>query len=338
MYRARDTFEDVYILHCHATCDEWQTAKEYEESKGDDRFHSKELFYRLESSRRHIQKRELASTLITQTPGMANITNNSVINSNNNSSKYVNSITFNANMNILSNNNNAVANNSTSNNANINRSISNNNNIINTKQNIMAVKNVISKIVATSTLNTNISTTVKANCTNTHIIYNKALDALQNTGHLRGFIRANIVTENMNSNLSQQQPQQSNTVTATAITSNYTIMNNNINSQQQPNNQHPFYSQQHIFGVYCIKWKRPNVCEENESKFAINGVPVLEPPLIIQCELEERMFVKMPITLKVLLKNPTHQILHLIASLNQFSMENFICSGHKEVIYTIYSN
>ncbi|XP_060652772.1 trafficking protein particle complex subunit 11 [Drosophila nasuta] len=125
------------------------------------------------------------------------------------------------------------------------------------------------------------------------IIFNKALEAVQATGHHRGFIKGVYTLD---------------------ATQSSTIPK---------------------FGVFCIRWRRPGVKEENESKFIISGLDIAEPPLNIYCTIEEKMFVKMPMAFKVVLKNPTTHVLHLIATLSISKSDNFICSGHKQLDVSI---
>lgn len=56
---------------------------------------------------------------------------------------------------------------------------------------------------------------------------------------------------------------------------------------------------------------------------------VVDPPLNIYCYLEEKMYVRVPMTLRITLKNPTRKILHLQALLN--SSDSFMFSGHRQV-------
>uniref|UniRef100_A0A6P4EJA3 Trafficking protein particle complex subunit 11 n=1 Tax=Drosophila rhopaloa TaxID=1041015 RepID=A0A6P4EJA3_DRORH len=126
----------------------------------------------------------------------------------------------------------------------------------------------------------------------TRLVYNKALEAVQGTGHCRGFIKGIYTLEGLQSALP-------------------------------------------IFGVFCIRWRRANGKEENESKFVISGLDIAEPPLNIYCTIEEKMFVKMPMAFKVVLKNPTTHVLHLIANLSISKTDNFICSGHKQLDISI---
>lgn len=89
-----------------------------------------------------------------------------------------------------------------------------------------------------------------------------------------------------------------------------------------------------IFGVYCIRWRRSGFSEENESKFVISGVEVIEPPINMYCYFDRKMYLRTPMTLKVTLKNPSSRILHLITSLN--NCESFMFAGHKQVIFVSF--
>lgn len=57
---------------------------------------------------------------------------------------------------------------------------------------------------------------------------------------------------------------------------------------------------------------------------------VIDPPLNIYCYLEEKVYVRVPMTLRVTLKNPTRKIVHLQSLLN--SSDSFMFSGHRQVI------
>ncbi|EDV96352.1 trafficking protein particle complex subunit 11 [Drosophila grimshawi] len=131
------------------------------------------------------------------------------------------------------------------------------------------------------------------------VIFNKALDAVQVTGHCRGFIKGVY------------------TLDAVASTS--------VSAPLNPPK----------FGIFCIRWRRAGAKEENESKFIISGLDIAEPPLNIYCTIEEKMFVKMPMAFKVVLKNPTMHVLHMIATLAISKSDNFICSGHKQLDISI---
>ncbi|XP_050073443.1 trafficking protein particle complex subunit 11 [Anopheles maculipalpis] len=91
-----------------------------------------------------------------------------------------------------------------------------------------------------------------------------------------------------------------------------------------------------VFGVYCVRWCRsrtPNVV--NESKFIINGIEVIDPPLNLYCYIEQRMYVRLPMTLRVTLRNPTRRILHLQAILN--SSDSFMFAGHRQLNVSIFA-
>ncbi|EAA11770.4 AGAP006517-PA [Anopheles gambiae str. PEST] len=91
-----------------------------------------------------------------------------------------------------------------------------------------------------------------------------------------------------------------------------------------------------IFGMYCVRWCRsrtPNVV--NESKFIINGIEVIDPPLNLYCYIEQRMYVRLPMTLRITLRNPTRRILHLQAILN--SSDSFMFAGHRQLNVSIFA-
>uniref|UniRef100_A0A182NIX3 Trafficking protein particle complex subunit 11 n=1 Tax=Anopheles dirus TaxID=7168 RepID=A0A182NIX3_9DIPT len=91
-----------------------------------------------------------------------------------------------------------------------------------------------------------------------------------------------------------------------------------------------------IFGMYCVRWCRsrtPNVV--NESKFIINGIEVVDPPLNLYCYIDQRMYVRLPMTLRITLRNPTRRILHLQAILN--SSDSFMFAGHRQLNVSIFS-
>uniref|UniRef100_A0A182K588 Trafficking protein particle complex subunit 11 n=1 Tax=Anopheles christyi TaxID=43041 RepID=A0A182K588_9DIPT len=91
-----------------------------------------------------------------------------------------------------------------------------------------------------------------------------------------------------------------------------------------------------IFGMYCVRWSRsrtPNVV--NESKFIINGIEVIDPPLNLYCYIDQRMYVRLPITLRITLRNPTRRILHLQAILN--SSDSFMFAGHRQLNVSIFA-
>uniref|UniRef100_A0A1B0G1W3 Trafficking protein particle complex subunit 11 n=1 Tax=Glossina morsitans morsitans TaxID=37546 RepID=A0A1B0G1W3_GLOMM len=61
------------------------------------------------------------------------------------------------------------------------------------------------------------------------------------------------------------------------------------------------------------------------------------PPLNIYCSIEERAYVKMPMTFKITFKNSTAKVIHLIATLIINNSDSFICSGHKQLDVSIFA-
>lgn len=93
-----------------------------------------------------------------------------------------------------------------------------------------------------------------------------------------------------------------------------------------------------VFGLYCIKWKKTNSDIVSESKFVVTGLEIIEPPINIYCYIKQRLYVREVFTLKITLKNPTKNILHLIATLN--SCDGFMFAGHRQVLlkFTLSQN
>ncbi|XP_055625411.1 trafficking protein particle complex subunit 11 isoform X2 [Toxorhynchites rutilus septentrionalis] len=151
-------------------------------------------------------------------------------------------------------------------------------------------------------------------------IYNQAIDCVQLTNNERnGFINATISTSSTNGAMVTRGRSSEPGNSGTADTSGD---NGDRNL---------------IFGVYCVRWSRsssPNVI--NESKFVISGIEVVDPPLNIYCYLETKMYVRVPVTLRITLKNPTRKILHLQAVLN--SSDSFMFSGHKQLKISIFAH
>lgn len=56
---------------------------------------------------------------------------------------------------------------------------------------------------------------------------------------------------------------------------------------------------------------------------------IVEPPLNIYCYLEDKMYVKVPMTLKITLKNPSRSTLRLKTYLK--TSDNFIFAGNTQV-------
>lgn len=56
---------------------------------------------------------------------------------------------------------------------------------------------------------------------------------------------------------------------------------------------------------------------------------IIEPALNLYCYIEKRLYVREIFTLKITIKNPTKNILHLQATFN--SADGFMFSGHRQV-------
>lgn len=121
-------------------------------------------------------------------------------------------------------------------------------------------------------------------------IYNNAIDAITLTGNRRGFLNTKAI--------------------------------NLLNSVQQS-------SDQPIVGIYCVRWRRKGEKHENESKFVVNCVEIVEAPLNLYCYLDEKMYVKVPMTLTITLKNTTNTTIHLKSYLK--NADNFMFAGHSQV-------
>ncbi|KAM7354828.1 trafficking protein particle complex subunit 11 gry [Cochliomyia hominivorax] len=276
-YQNGDKLEDVIVLRTNSTSEEWLTAKEYERSKND---LQPNIFNRLRTSRKHSIKTSDSTVLSALNPNhlnkslMGKLPTNMTILNNTASPNALMVSSQNSNMSTstISDDGKTAAN-----------SIAGNNN-----------NNITDE---------NVAQAPKQNL-HTRLIYNKTLDGIHATGHLRGFLKASLLMDGTGQNLQSATP----------------LLNNQI-----------------IFGFYCVKWRRCGGKEENESKFVIYGLPIVEPPLNIYCSIEEKMFVKMPMTFKVVLKNPTPKVIHLIAVLSISNTDNFICSGHKQLDISIFA-
>lgn len=86
-----------------------------------------------------------------------------------------------------------------------------------------------------------------------------------------------------------------------------------------------------IFGIYGIRWRRAGGTLENESKFIINSIEIIEAPLNIYCYLDEKMYVKVPMTLRITLKNTANSTLYLKSILK--NADNFMFAGHSQVCF-----
>lgn len=84
-----------------------------------------------------------------------------------------------------------------------------------------------------------------------------------------------------------------------------------------------------VMGIYCVRWRRTGETNENESKFLINSIEIVEAPLNIHCYLDETMYVKVPMTLLISLRNTTNSTLYLKTGLK--NADNFMFAGHSQV-------
>lgn len=89
---------------------------------------------------------------------------------------------------------------------------------------------------------------------------------------------------------------------------------------------------QQIMGVYCIRWRRAGASVENESKLLVKCIEIIEAPLNLYCFLDEKMYVKVPMTLKITLRNMTNSTIHLKSCLK--NADNFMFAGHSQVSST----
>lgn len=64
---------------------------------------------------------------------------------------------------------------------------------------------------------------------------------------------------------------------------------------------------------------------------------VVEPPLNIYCYLDDKMYVKVPMTLKITIKNPSRTAMRLKTCLK--NSESFMFSGNTQVrdIFCLYT-
>lgn len=124
------------------------------------------------------------------------------------------------------------------------------------------------------------------------MIYNHTVDAFTMIENSKGFLCANVLN-----------------------------VDNQMAASMKPNQQ--------IIGVYCIRWRRAGERFENESKLLVNCIEIIEAPLNLYCFLDEKMYVKVPMTLKITLRNMTNSTIHLKSCLK--NADNFMFAGHSQV-------
>lgn len=126
-------------------------------------------------------------------------------------------------------------------------------------------------------------------------IFNKTIDAFSMVEKTKGFLCANVIN--------------SHSVSST------------INQNRQ------------IIGIYCIRWRRAGESFENETKLMVNSIDVVDAPLNLYCYMDEKMYVKVPMTLTITLRNTTNSTIHLKTYLK--NADNFMFAGHSQVSSTI---
>lgn len=122
-------------------------------------------------------------------------------------------------------------------------------------------------------------------------IYNHTIDAFSMVEQTKGFLCANVIN--------------SHSVSST------------INQNRQ------------IIGIYCVRWRRAGELFENETKLMVNSIDIVEAPLNLYCYMDEKMYVKVPMTLTITLRNTTNSIIHLKSYLK--NADNFMFAGHSQV-------
>lgn len=124
------------------------------------------------------------------------------------------------------------------------------------------------------------------------MIYNHTVDAFTMIENSKGFLCANVLSIDKNNQMKSAK------------------------SNQQ-------------IGIYSIRWRRAGDSFENESKLLVNCIEIVEAPLNIYCFLDEKMYVKVPMTLKITLRNVTNSTIHLKSWLK--NADNFMFAGHSQV-------
>lgn len=122
------------------------------------------------------------------------------------------------------------------------------------------------------------------------MIYHNAIDAFNMIGNRNGFLTTNAV--------------------------NLAGIASDINGQS-------------IMGVYCVRWRRTGERLENETKLIVNCLEIVDAPLNLYCYFDEKMYVKVPMTLTISLKNTTNATIHLKSYLK--NADNFMFAGHTQV-------
>lgn len=129
------------------------------------------------------------------------------------------------------------------------------------------------------------------------MIHNHTIDAFNMIENSKGFLNANILN--------------SHSVSST------------INQNRQ------------IIGIYCIRWRRAGEKYENETKFMVNSIEIVDAPLNLYCYMDEKMYVKVPMTLTITLRNSTNSTIHLKSYLK--NADNFMFAGHSQFNISLFA-
>lgn len=138
----------------------------------------------------------------------------------------------------------------------------------------------------------NASETGNAPIPNPKIIYQNAIDSFTMIGNRKGFLGTNAINW---------------TGTASEL------------------------SNQSMIGVYCVRWRRNGERSENETKLFVNSIEIVDAPLNLYCYFDEKMYVKVPMTLTISLKNSTNATIQLKSYLK--NADNFMFAGHTQVTF-----
>lgn len=65
-------------------------------------------------------------------------------------------------------------------------------------------------------------------------------------------------------------------------------------------------------------------------------IEIMEPPLNIQCYFAEAIYVKVPVNMRITVKNPSDRVLYIVANLSNSDI--FMFSGHRHISLALYPN
>lgn len=127
---------------------------------------------------------------------------------------------------------------------------------------------------------------------NPKMIYQNAIDSFNMIGNRKGFLGTNSI--------------------------NWTGTASELNNQT-------------MIGVYCVRWRRSGDRAENETKLFVSSIEIVDAPLNLYCYFDEKMYVKVPMTLTISLKNSTNATIQLKSYLK--NADNFMFAGHTQVLF-----